>query len=150
MRALLIASAVMALAACSDESGLPLPEAMTVETADATSDPAAAVETLDSGELSDMIARGEVVLIDVRTPEEFAAGRLPVALNAPVDTFDAASIPIEGGRETILYCRSGNRSGRAAQMLAEHTGTTVRHLEGGITAWQDTGGDVIGAETPVQ
>lgn len=91
-----------------------------------------------------MLARGDVVLVDVRTPEEFGAGRLPGALNAPVETFDAASIPIEETRETILYCRSARRSEQAAQMLAEHTGGTVRHLAGGIIAWEEADGDVIG------
>ncbi|KLI65158.1 hypothetical protein AAV99_02185 [Aurantiacibacter marinus] len=102
------------------------------------------VQTLDVAELNALIARGEVVLVDVRTPEEFGAGRLPGSLNAPVETFDAASIPVENTRETILYCRSARRSEQAAQMLAEHTGSTVRHLAGGIIAWEEAGGDVIG------
>lgn len=145
MRGLLIASALLALPACSEERGLPTPEAMAAETFANTRSSAAAVETLDVAQLTAMIARGEVVLVDVRTPEEFGAGRLPGSLNAPVETFDAASIPIEAGRETILYCRSARRSEQAAQMLAEHTGSTVRHLAGGIIAWEEAGGEVIGA-----
>jgi len=140
----LLTPALLALTACSQEGGLPAPEAMTVAITDDASAEAIAVETVNAAELSAMIARGEVVLVDVRTPEEFGSGRLPGALNAPVETFDAASIPMEAGRETILYCRSSRRSARAAAMLAEYTGTTVRHLEGGIIAWEEAGGEVIG------
>lgn len=103
----------------------------------------AAVVTLPAAELAALIASGDVVLIDVRTPEEFAAGRLPGSLNAPLQTFDPASIPIEAERETILYCGSSRRSGIAADQLSAYLGTTVRHLEGGIQAWQAEGGEVI-------
>ena len=103
----------------------------------------ASVELMSVEELAPLVAAGEVVLVDVRRPDEFAEGRLPGALNAPVETFDPAAIPIEDGRETILYCRSGNRSTRAAEMLAQHLQGKVRHVDGGIVAWQEAGGEVI-------
>ncbi len=99
----------------------------------------AEVETLPASELAALIASGQVVLIDVRTPDEYEGGRIASALNAPVQTFDAAAIPRDATRETILYCRSSGRSKRAADMLAAEWGTKVRHLEGGIIAWQDEG-----------
>ena len=83
------------------------------------------------------------MLIDVRTPQEYGTGRIAGALNAPVQTFDAASIPRDSTRETILYCRSSGRSKRAADMLAAEWGTKVRHLEGGIIAWQDEGLEIV-------
>ena len=96
----------------------------------------ASVETLPAADLANLIAQGSVVLIDVRTPAEFAEGRLDGALNMPVQTFNAAAVPRDGLRETILYCRSSGRSKRAAEMLAQEWGTKVRHLEGGILAWR--------------
>lgn len=105
----------------------------------------AEVKTLLATDLVGMVERGEIVLIDVRSPEEFAEGRIPGALNAPIETFDPQAIPIESGRETILYCRSGNRSGRAAAMLVEYTGGDQLHLHGGIIAWEEAGGAIIGA-----
>ena len=143
MRAVLALAPLAVLAACSGEAVPGAPVLAVVEQADGANASEATVETLDSAELMAMIERGEVVLVDVRTPAEFAEGRLPGSLNAPIQTFDAASIPMEADRETILYCRSSGRSGRAAQMLAEHTGGTVRHLEGGIIAWETAGGEVI-------
>lgn len=134
-RLLLLAAAVpaLALAGCA-----------TVPPAEAgAAQQGAAVVTLPASELASLIASGDVVLIDVRTPEEFAAGRLPGALNAPLQTFDPATIPIEQNRETILYCGSSRRSGIAAEQLSAYLGTEVRHLEGGIAAWQQAGGEVI-------
>ena len=133
--ALLTAMAAGLLAACS---GGAVPVGESAEAREV------GVLTIAPKALSTRIEAGEKIqLIDVRTPEEFAEGRLPGALNAPVETFDAASIPVEEERETILYCRSGNRSARAAQMLADETGGTVRHLEGGIVAWEEAGREMF-------
>ncbi|MDE1467203.1 rhodanese-like domain-containing protein [Aurantiacibacter sp. D1-12] len=144
MRAVIAIAPLALLAACSGENVPGAPVLAVVEQSDGGSvAQAAAVETLDAIELMGLIEHGEVVLVDVRTPAEFGEGRLPGSLNAPVETFDPASIPMEAERETILYCRSAGRSARAAQMLAEHSGGTVRHLEGGIIAWGEAGGEVI-------
>ncbi len=132
--ALLLIVPVFGLAACA-----PVPTAAPT----AAARQGAAVETLPAAELAALMAAGQVVLIDVRTPAEFAAGRLPGALNAPLGTFDPASIPIEVERETILYCGSSRRSGLAADQLSQYLDTKVRHLEGGIQAWQAAGGDII-------
>ena len=93
------------------------------------------VETVTPEQLHAMLEAGSVVLIDVRTPYEYADGRIAGALNAPLTHFDPAAIPMEQGRETILYCGSSHRSGIAATALAEYTGGTVRHMAGGIKAW---------------
>ncbi|MEL1249207.1 rhodanese-like domain-containing protein [Aurantiacibacter gilvus] len=66
---------------------------------------------------------------------------LPGAIPMPVETFDPAAVPLGDGRETVLCCRVGNRSDRATATLADLTGDTVRHLEGGITAWVADGQD---------
>ncbi|SHI09088.1 rhodanese-like domain-containing protein [Ferrimonas marina] len=59
------------------------------------------------------------VLIDVRTPEEFADGHLAGAQNLPydsiADTID--SLGLEPGHQVVVYCRSGRRSGIATQVL---------------------------------
>lgn len=141
MRRLALAVALAsgaALAACA-----PLPPAES-----ASAQTGAAVVTLPASELAALMASGDVVLIDVRTPAEFAEARLPGALNAPLGTFDPASIPIEAERETILYCGSSRRSGIAATQLSEYLGTTVRHLEGGIRAWTEAGFETISDESP--
>lgn len=78
-------------------------------------------------------------MIDVRTPEEFAEGHLTGAINIPLDQFDPASLPDADGAERVLYCRSGRRSGIAAEKLAKATSSTALHLDGGILAWEADG-----------
>ncbi|XUU60997.1 rhodanese-like domain-containing protein [Erythrobacter sp. HA6-11] len=131
------AALALTLAGCASLDGAGQPATSTQATL-----AGASVETLPAKELASLIEAGEVVLIDVRTPTEFASGRLSGALNAPVGSFDAGAIPRDATRETILYCRSSGRSKRAAEMLAAEWGTQVRHLEGGILAWRE-------AELPV-
>jgi phage shock protein E len=99
----------------------------------------AAIEEIAAEALAARMARGEVVLVDVRTPAEFAEGHIAGALSLPLDSFDPATLPRETGRETILYCRSDRRSGLAAQAVVEALGGPVRHLDGGIVAWQAAG-----------
>ena len=128
--------AALALAGCSDQTAAP-------EQAIEAPQSQPEVATIPPAELAEKIAAGEVLLIDVRRPEEFATGHLPGALNAPLDTFDPAAIPNESGRETVLYCRSSHRSGMAAEKLAQYLGGKVRHMEGGLMAWEEAGLEVI-------
>ena len=116
------------------------------DAADDAAAPAAQVSTLDSSELAALVAAGKVRLIDVRTPEEFAEGSIPGAVNLPLDSFDPAAILDEPGKEAVLFCRSGRRSGLAADQLATERGQTVRHLDGGILAWIADGQATTAAE----
>src|SRR4029079_18065616 len=68
-------------------------------------------------------------LLDVRSAEEFAGGHLPGAVNIPVQELDRRLAEV-GPRdsELVLYCRSGHRSGRAAELLRAHGFTRVHNL----------------------
>ena len=98
-----------------------------------------AAETLDAGTLAARIARGDVLLIDVRTPEEFSGGRIAGAINIPLDSLNPDALPRQTGKETILYCRSDRRSGLAVLQVAAAGGPALRHLDGGIIAWEAAG-----------
>lgn len=74
-------------------------------------------------------------IIDVRTPHEFAAGHLPGAVNIPVHELERRMGELEGkARPIVLYCRSGNRSGRAARML-KNAGYLEVHDLGSMSRW---------------
>ena len=62
------------------------------------------------------------MLIDVRTPAEYASGYVDGALNLPMDRFaqNYASLAPDKSRQIILYCHSGARSGAAMQFLQQH------------------------------
>lgn len=151
--ALLLAPALLlALPACGDETGeskskrdapsiplgFELAFAGTGGEADAAPSPSALV-ALSPEELAARIKTGNVRLIDVRTDEEVAGGMIPGAEHIALDRFDPAKLDLSDGREVVLYCRSGRRSGIAGEKLASVTGAPVEHLEGGMLAWEAAG-----------
>ena len=89
---------------------------------------------IQGSEARKLVAAG-ARLIDVRSVEEFGRGHLPGAVNIPVQEIDqrlGEVGPTEG--DVVVYCRSGHRSSRAAQVLREHGFTRVHNL-GPMTAW---------------
>ena len=78
-----------------------------------------------------------VVLVDVRTPDEFNAGHLDNALNIDWlgDSFSAEFEEIEKNQTIYLYCRSGKRSADATKFLDSLGYKNVVNLEGGYIAW---------------
>jgi rhodanese-related sulfurtransferase len=80
-------------------------------------------------------------LIDVRTPEEFAEGHIPGAVNISLQSLSSRIDKIARDRAVILYCRSGNRSGMALTALRQAGYTEVYNL-GGIGSWQAAGYEV--------
>ena len=131
MRHLIAIAAPLALAAC----GAATATEDKAEMSEAAS--AASVALLSTAELSSLLEDGNVRLIDVRRDDEVAQGMIPGAEHIMLDDFDPAALDLSDGREVVLYCRSGRRSGIAADRLAQHTGKIARHLDGGIIAWQD-------------
>ncbi len=77
-------------------------------------------------------------LVDVRTPEEYASGHIAGSVNIPVEELDARKGEISKDEAVVLYCRSGNRSNQAAQIL-DRAGYTGVYDLGGIIAWQAAG-----------
>jgi rhodanese-related sulfurtransferase len=77
------------------------------------------------------------VLIDVRTPEEFAAGHIPGALNIPYDMLSTRLHELQGHQddEVVVYCRTGRRAKIAEQALTEAGFVNVRDLAGHMVAW---------------
>jgi phage shock protein E len=73
-------------------------------------------------------------LVDVRTPAEFRAGHIDGAANHPVDGLAATMSALDPHQPVVVYCRSGGRSARAAQLLQRGGFETVKDL-GPISAW---------------
>jgi rhodanese-related sulfurtransferase len=77
--------------------------------------------------------------VDVRTPEEFAAGHAYRARNIPIDTLATNLDKLERNEPVYLICQSGKRSMKAAQMLNEAGFSQTISISGGTTAWQAAG-----------
>jgi rhodanese-related sulfurtransferase len=82
-----------------------------------------------------------VIIVDVRTPEEFQQGHVPNAINVPLsDIIDNPAI-LRSSKEKpiVLYCRSGYRAGKAAEALHKEGHQNMRHLEGDMQGWLKAG-----------
>jgi len=87
----------------------------------------------------------DTVLLDVRTPAEFASGHLPGAVNLDVRSadFSQAAATLDPGKNYAVYCHSGNRSKTAMATMSQAGFTHLYDLAGGIGAWQSAGGEVV-------
>ncbi len=74
-------------------------------------------------------------LIDVREPNEFAGGHILGARNIPVSQLRMRMKEIRPDKPVYLYCQSGTRSGRAAQMLHRKGYKDLSHLQSGFKKW---------------
>lgn len=85
-----------------------------------------------------------IVLIDVRTPEEFAQGHIEGAVNIDVESgaFAAAIADLPTDGRYVVYCRSGNRSAVAVDQM-EAAGFTDVYDMGGIQAWMAAGYPIV-------
>jgi phage shock protein E len=83
----------------------------------------------------------KLVVLDVRTPEEFAEGHVPGAVNVPHDQVEARLGELQSLRDkdVVLYCRSGRRAGMAAETLQKAGFTRLQHLEGDMQGWTAAG-----------
>jgi len=85
-------------------------------------------------------------VLDVRSPEEYASGHVPGAVNIPYDQVASRIAEVPKDKDVLLYCKSGRRAGIAAGVLAGQGYTRLQHLEGDIVAWVEKGRPV---ETPL-
>lgn len=89
--------------------------------------------SLDSGE--------DVLFLDVREPEEYAAGHLPGAASIPrgLLEYKASSELPDRDRRIVTHCALGGRGALSASTLTEMGYTNVANMEGGINAWRERG-----------
>lgn len=154
-------AAVLAVGACG--SGGPAKPAATPATSSAMAGPAAAPgpnvttgataagarppaapesgASFDAQAFAAAMAIPGTVVLDVRTPAEFASGHLAGAVNIDIEAadFDARIGSMAKAVPYAVYCRSGNRSGVALARMSQLGFTHAYHLAGGIGAWQKAG-----------
>jgi rhodanese-related sulfurtransferase len=108
-----------------------------------------ATDTIDSGQLRQLRTTDpDIRILDVRTGGEFETVHIPGSYNVPLDTLgehvrDLASVE----HPVVLVCQSGGRATQAHGKLSTAGKETLHILEGGIAAWEASGGDVVRGDT---
>ncbi len=109
----------------------------------------AKIINVNADEFEKLIAeKKDAILLDVRTPQEYAEGHIENAqLKNVFDNFDAVAEELAKkygtDKPVLVYCRSGRRSMTAAQTLKEKGFKTIYNLQGGIIEWTSAGKKVV-------
>ena len=108
----------------------------------ASSSPTATGAHLTASDFSTAMKTPGTIVLDVRTPAEFATGHLPGAQNIDIEGADFATriAALDKAATYAVYCHSGNRSATAMEQMAAADFAHVYDLAGGIGAWQSMGG----------
>ena len=80
-----------------------------------------------------------LLVVDVRTPEEFAQGHLQGAINIPLSNLPTQISSLDRNRPILVYCQTGHRSAQAAALLMNSGFTQVYDMDGGLDAWISAG-----------
>jgi rhodanese-related sulfurtransferase len=81
-----------------------------------------------------------MVILDVRTLEEFSEGHLPGAVNLNFFAADfLEKVKAYEGKQVLIHCASGGRSGQALARLKDTSFASLFHLKTGFTGWQSAG-----------
>jgi rhodanese-related sulfurtransferase len=99
-----------------------------------------ALEQVDVREAARAAQAGEVLLLDVREDDEWAAGRAPSAVHVPMSALRQDTVPRD--RRVLVLCRVGGRSAAVAQALAQ-LGYDVANVDGGMLVWSAAGLPVV-------
>lgn len=102
------------------------------------------IPEIDIAHLQDL---GAVPLIDVREPDEYASGHVPGARLVPLGSVPSTDLDVYRGSTLYVICRSGARSQRACEFLAE-AGFDVVNVAGGTMAWVMAGHPIVEGTSP--
>lgn len=97
-----------------------------------------ATDDLTPRQAADLLREQEAQLVDVRTPEEHAAGRIDGDVHIELERLPAEADALDRGRPVVFYCRSGARSALASEAFRA-AGFDAHNLTGGLLAWVENG-----------
>jgi len=96
-------------------------------------------EELSAQQVADLLNARQILLVDVREPDEYAAQRIAGSVLFPLTTLDTLALPPDGPRRVVFQCGSGKRSALAAQARLAAGAPRAAHMIGGIGAWKSAG-----------
>ena len=137
------ATMLVATASIADQAG-PMPS----QPASAPAAASASLPLISPQALFERQAKKDqsLFVLDVRSPEEFAAGHVPGAVNVPYDQVASRLAEIPTDKDVVIYCRSGRHTGLAAEVLEANGYTKLEHLQGDMQAWLQDGRPIEGGD----
>lgn len=140
----LLAVAALTASACSSGDGEASSSESGTKPPAATGTAATGIEHLSPSAFAERLSQPGVVLLDVRTPAEYAAGHIAKAQNVDAQASDFAKrlASLDKAAGYAIYCRSGVRSNAAAQQMRSAGFGRIADLSGGINAWTAAGNPV--------
>lgn len=99
---------------------------------------ATVVKDVSVKEAEQLIAEKKVVVVDVRTPEEFSAGHIRGAtnINFQARDFETKLQTLDRQQSYLIHCAAGGRSAKVREKMKELKFKSIFHLEGGLKAWE--------------
>jgi phage shock protein E len=88
-------------------------------------------------------AKTPLIILDVRTQEEYDDGHIEGAILIPVGELATRLKELSKGDELLVYCRTGNRSSNAVSLLMANGFTKIYHMKDGITSWIRAGYPIV-------
>jgi len=94
--------------------------------------------TITGSQFQKMINNNGILILDVRSSEEYKKGHIPNAKNLPVDTLSSKLSTLNSYKdsEIVVYCASGGRSARACDILSKNGFNKVYNLSGGVSSYK--------------
>lgn len=83
-----------------------------------------------------MWKNNEVIIIDVRTPQEYKEGHIPGVANIQLDQLVSRSSEVPKDKKVLLICRSGNRSSQGTKLLRNKGFDNVYNITEGMSSWR--------------
>jgi rhodanese-related sulfurtransferase len=101
----------------------------------------APIKHVDPKNAQKLLSQTNVVILDIRTPEEFKSYHIAGATNIDFNSsdFERHINSLDKSKNYLVHCASGGRSTRSLKIFQKHDFQSVYHLDGGISAWKDAG-----------
>jgi rhodanese-related sulfurtransferase len=95
----------------------------------------AGYKNVSTDDAKKLIEDNEVIVLDVRTSEEFQGGHIPNAILIPLQELENRLTELDKEKSYLVVCRSGNRSTQASEILSNNGFSTIYNMTGGMNNW---------------
>jgi len=104
-----------------------------------SANPMTRLTTIDAASLARRMKSGELTLIDIREPDEFAREHIDGAISLPLSRLEAGHLALRRATPVVFTCRTGMRTNSNCDRLAGHVGEPAYVLDGGLDGWKKAG-----------